>query len=109
MSSHQKAFYWLWKESFLRLHFQTHQEQAMILPSNCIIKNRELICQPWSILDFGAPLILKDFEWRKVHSLFNCYYYWKKIQFFLSNQTKTNTPIRPIKMALVYQNAFLIS
>jgi hypothetical protein len=45
-SSHQRAFYWLRKESFLRLHFQTHQEQGMILPSNCIIKRRKLICQP---------------------------------------------------------------
>ncbi len=35
--------------------------------------------QPWSILDFGAPLILRDAEWRKVHSSFSHYYYWKKI------------------------------
>ncbi len=77
--AHQKAFYWLHKESFLRLCFQTHQEQGMILPSNCIIKSRKLICQPWSILDFGAPLILRDLKWTKVHPSFNRYYYWKKI------------------------------
>jgi hypothetical protein len=65
----------LHKESFLKLLFQTHQEQGMILSSNCIIKNKELICQPWFILDFGAPLILGDVEWRKVHLSFNHYYY----------------------------------
>nr|AND50646.1 ribosomal protein S3 [Sphagnum balticum] len=108
-SSHQRALYWLRKESFLRLRFQTHQEQGMILPSNCIIKSRKLICQPWSILDFGAPLILRDAEWRKVHSSFSRYYYWKKIQSFLSNQTKTNTSIRPVKIASVYQSASLIA
>jgi hypothetical protein len=32
-----------------------------------------------------------------------------KIQSFLSNQTKINTPIRPIKMAYIYQSASLIS
>jgi len=31
MSSHQRALYWLRKESFLKLRFQTHQEQGMIL------------------------------------------------------------------------------
>jgi hypothetical protein len=82
-SSHQRALYWLRKESLLRLRFQTHQEQGMILPSNCIIKSKKLICQPWSILDFGAPLILRDVEWRKVHSSFSRYYYRKKIQSFL--------------------------
>jgi hypothetical protein len=78
-SSHQRALYWLHKKNFLRLRFQTHQEQGMILPSNCIIKSMKLICQPWSILDFGAPLILRDAKWRKVHSSFSHYYYWKKI------------------------------
>jgi small subunit ribosomal protein S3 len=37
------------------------------------------------------------------------YYYWKKMQFFLSNQTKTNTLIRPVKIASVYQSASLIA
>ncbi len=68
-----------------------------------------MICQPWSILDFGAPLILRDVEWRKVHSSFNHYYYWKKIQSFIKNQTKTNTSIRLVKIAYVYQSAFLIA
>jgi hypothetical protein len=108
-SSRQRALYWLRKESFLRLHFQTHQEQGMILPSNCIIKSRKLICQPWSILDFGVPLISRDVEWKKVHSSFSCYYCGKKIQSFLSNQTKTNTSIRPVKIAYVYQSASLIA
>ncbi len=97
-SSHQRAIYWLRKESFLRLCFQTHQEQGMILPSNGIIKSRKLICQPWSILDFGAPLILRDVEWKKIHFSFSRYYYWKKIQSFLSKQTKTNTSIRLVKI-----------
>ncbi len=66
-------------------------------------------CQPWFILDFGAPLILKDVEWRKVHSSFNCYYYWKKIKYFLSNKKKTNTSISPVKIASIYQCVFLIT
>jgi hypothetical protein len=43
----------------LKLHFQTCQEQGMILSSNCIIKNKELICQPWFLLDFGTPFLFK--------------------------------------------------
>jgi hypothetical protein len=81
----------------------------MPLANNYIIKSTEPICQPWSILDFGAPLISRDAKWRKVHSLFSRYYYWKKIQFLLSNQTKNNTLIRPVKIASVYQSASLIA
>jgi hypothetical protein len=33
----------------------------------------------------------------------------EKIQSFLSNQTKTNTSIRPVKITYVYQSAFLIA
>ncbi len=39
---------------------------------------------------------------------FSHYYYWEKIQSFLSNETKTNTLIRPIKITYVYQSASLI-
>jgi len=77
----------------------------MILPYNYIIKNMELICQPWFILDLNVPLIIRDFEWKKVHFLFSCYYYWKHIQSFLSNQTKTNTSIKLIKITSIYQSA----
>jgi hypothetical protein len=70
-SSHQRAFYWLCKESFLRLCFETHQEQGMILPSNCIIKSRKLICQPWSTLDFDAPLISKDAKWGGMNNMWS--------------------------------------
>nr|YP_010576526.1 ribosomal protein S3 [Andreaea regularis]UZN44067.1 ribosomal protein S3 [Andreaea regularis] len=102
---HQKALYCLRKHSLLRLRFQTHQKQGMPLPSNCITKSRESILQPWSILDFGASFTSRDAEWRKTHSLFSRYYYWKKMQFFLSDQTKTNILIRPVKIASVYQSA----
>jgi hypothetical protein len=92
-----------------RLHFQTHQKHDMILPNNYIIKNMELTCQPWFILDFNAPLIIRDVEWKKVHFLFSCYYYRKHIQSFLSNQTKTNTSIKLVKITSIYQSAFLIA
>nr|AGN74234.1 ribosomal protein S3 [Tetraphis pellucida]AHI16033.1 ribosomal protein S3 [Tetraphis pellucida] len=106
--SHQNALHWLRKQNLLRLRFQTHREQGMPLPSNCIIKSRESIRQPWSILDFGAPFSSRDAEWRP-KALFSRYYYWKKMQFFLSDQTKTNTLIRPVKIASVYQSASLIA
>jgi small subunit ribosomal protein S3 len=107
---HQNALHCLRKQSLLRLRFQTHREQGILRPSNCIIKSRaESLRQLWSILDFGAPFISRDAEWRKAHSLFSRYYYWKKMQFFLSNQTKTNTLIRPVKIASVYQSASLIA
>nr|YP_009918921.1 ribosomal protein S3 [Chorisodontium aciphyllum]QMJ96186.1 ribosomal protein S3 [Chorisodontium aciphyllum] len=106
---HQNALHCLRKQSLLRLRFQIHREQGVPLANNYIIKSTEPIRQPWSILDFGAPLISRDAEWRKVHSLFSRYYYWKKMQFFLSNQTKTNTLIRPVKIASVYQSASLIA
>nr|AHI16022.1 ribosomal protein S3 [Bryum argenteum] len=106
---HQNALHCLRKQSLLRLRFQIHREQGMPLANNYIIKNTEPIRQPGSILDFGAPFISKDAEWKKVHSLFSRYYYWKKMQFFLSNQTKTNTLIRPVKIASVYQSASLIA
>nr|BDN79778.1 ribosomal protein S3 [Ditrichum rhynchostegium] len=106
---HQKALHSLRKQSLLRLRFQIHREQGVPLANNYIIKSTEPIRQPWSILDFGAPFISRDAEWRKVHSLFSRYYYWKKMQFFLSNQTKTNTLIRPVKIASVYQSASLIA
>jgi small subunit ribosomal protein S3 len=109
MFPHQNALHCLRKQSLLRLHFQIHREQGMPLANNYIIKSTEPIRQPWSILDFGAPFISRDAEWRKVHSLFSRYYYWKKMQFFLSNQTKTNTLIRPVKIASVYQSASLIA
>lgn len=106
---HQNALHCLRKQSLLRRRFQIHREQGMPLANNYIIKNTEPIRQPGSILDFGAPFISKDAEWKKVHSLFSRYYYWKKMQFFLSNQTKTNTLIRPVKIASVYQSASLIA
>lgn len=102
---HQNALHWLRKQSLLRLRFPTHQEQGRPLPSNCIIKSKESIRQPWSILDFGAPLVLRDAECRKAQFLFSRYYYRKKMQSFLSNQTNTNTSIRPVKIASVYQSA----
>nr|YP_009136125.1 ribosomal protein S3 [Bucklandiella orthotrichacea]AKC89376.1 ribosomal protein S3 [Bucklandiella orthotrichacea] len=106
---YQNALHCLRKQSLLRLCFQIHRKQNMPLANNYIIKSTEPIRQPWFILDFGAPFILRDAEWRKVNSLFSRYYYWKKMQFFLSNQTKTNTLIRPVKIASVYQSAFLIA
>jgi ribosomal protein S3 len=60
-------------------------------------------------MDFGVPLILRDVERKKVHYSFNCYYYWKKIQSFLSNQTKANTSIRIVKITSIYQSVFLIT
>lgn len=105
----QKALHSLRKQSLLRLRFQIHREQGILLANNYIVKSTEPSRQPWSILDFGAPFISRDTEWRKVHSLFSRYYYWKKMQLFLSNQTKTNTLIRPIKIASVYQSASLIA
>nr|YP_009047482.1 ribosomal protein S3 [Buxbaumia aphylla]AGN74273.1 ribosomal protein S3 [Buxbaumia aphylla]AHI16023.1 ribosomal protein S3 [Buxbaumia aphylla] len=108
---YQNALHWLRKQSLSRLCFQTHQEQeGMPLYNNsCVIKSRELIRQSWSILDFGATFISRDAEWRKAHSLFSRYYYWKKMQVLLSDQTKTNTLIRPVKIASVYQSASLIA
>jgi small subunit ribosomal protein S3 len=106
---HQNALHCLRKQSLLRLRFQLHCEQGVPLANNYMIESTEPIGQPWSILDFGAPFISRDAEWRKVHSLFSRYYYWKKMQFFLSNQTKTNTLIRPVKIASVYQSASLIA
>jgi len=41
--------------------------------------------------------------------LFSHYYYWKKIQSFLSNQTKINISIRPVKIVFVYQSASLLA
>jgi small subunit ribosomal protein S3 len=105
----QNALHCLRKQSLLRLRFQIHREQGVPLANNYIIRSTEPIRQPWSILDFGAPFISRDAEWRKVHSLFSRYYYWKKMQLFLSNQTKTNTLIRPVKIASVYQSASLIA
>nr|YP_010261607.1 ribosomal protein S3 [Planicladium nitidulum]UIB40689.1 ribosomal protein S3 [Planicladium nitidulum] len=106
---HQNALHCLRKQSLCWLRSRIHREQGVPLADNYMMKNTELIRQPWSILDFGAPFIPKDAEWRKVHSLFSRYYYWKKMQFFLSNQTKTNTLIRPVKIASVYQSASLIA
>lgn len=106
---HQNGLHCLRKQSLLRLHFQIHREQDMPLANNYVIKNTEPIRQPGSILDFGAPFISRDAEWKKVNSLFSRYYYWKKMQFFLSNKTKTNALIRPVKIASVYQSASLIA
>jgi hypothetical protein len=100
-----KGFLLVMNFFIFRVRFQTHKKHDMILPYNYIIKNMELICQPWFILDLNAPLIIRDFEWKKVHFLFNCYYYWKHIQSFLSNQTKTNTSIKLIKITSIYQSA----
>jgi hypothetical protein len=71
----QNAFYCLCKQSLLRLRFQIHRKQGVPLANNFIIKSTEPIYQPWSILDFGALLISRDAKWKKVHSLFNHYYY----------------------------------
>ena len=106
---HQNALHCLRKQSLLRLCFQIHREQSMPLANNYIIKSTKPIRQPGSILDFSAPFISRDADWKKVHSLFTPYYYWKKMQFFLSNKTKTNTLIRPVKIASVYQSASLIA
>ena len=105
----QNALHCLRKQNLLRLRFQIHREQGVPLANNYIIKSTEPIRQSWSILDFGAPFISRDAEWREVHFLFSRYYYWKKMQLFLSNQTKTNTLIRPVKIASVYQSASLIA
>nr|BDZ75729.1 ribosomal protein S3 [Fissidens protonematicola] len=91
------------------LTYMDKSAQGVPLVNNYIIKSTKPIRQPWSILNFGAPFILRDAEWKKVHSLFSRYYYWKKMQFFLSNQTKTNTLIRPVKIASIYQSASLIA
>lgn len=40
--------------------------------------------------------------------MFSHYYYWEKIQSFLSNQIKTNYLIRLVKITFIYQNASLI-
>jgi small subunit ribosomal protein S3 len=105
----QNALHCLRKQSLLRLRFQIHREQGVPLANNYIIESTEPIRQPWSILDFGAPSILRNAEWRKVHTLFSRYYYWKKMQLFLSDQTRTNILIRPVKIASVYQSAYLIA
>jgi hypothetical protein len=63
----------------------THKEKNMTQQAPSKIKthlahtkqvNKPEENQSWSILDFSAPLILRDAKWRKVHSLFSCYYYW---------------------------------
>ena len=49
---HQNALHCLRKQSLLRLRFQTHREQGILRPSNCIIKSRaESLRQLWSTND----------------------------------------------------------
>nr|YP_010890601.1 ribosomal protein S3 [Lycopodium japonicum]WJK71460.1 ribosomal protein S3 [Lycopodium japonicum] len=72
----------------------------------------ESIRKPWSILDFGAPLLLRDAPrgkcW-KAQSLSSRYYYWKKMQSLLSDQTNTNTLVKPVKITCVYKSASSIA
>lgn len=73
----------------------------------------ESIRQPRSILDFGAPLFPRDAPRRgkcwKAPSLSSRYYYWKKMQSLLSDQTNTNTLVKPVKVTCVYKSASSIA
>nr|AHI16021.1 ribosomal protein S3 [Blasia pusilla]QIA59561.1 ribosomal protein S3 [Blasia pusilla] len=69
----------------------------------------ESIRQPRSTLYFDAIIFLRYARFRKATSLSSRYYYLKKMQSLISNQTKTNTLIQPVKIASVYQSASLIA